>query len=284
MAVLVILVAAMIVPGATGTSVFARPSVIAVETLQTANLINSLPLDRPLLLAVDYDAAASAELEAAALAVLDHVMTVGAPIASVSTRPVGAALAERLMRRTRAAHPQYQTGINYLPLGYLPAGPIGLRAFAANPWQAVYGQSTPEGWDAGMIAALHASSNFSAILVVVSDPAALQSWIEQVHTAVPAVPLVAIVSAAAEPLTRPYYESAFPSVQGMVVGLAGAEAYECLNSLDPASGRCGRLGVADSMWDAFGMAVLAAVLILLIGGLASVIRRGVISMRRTSHE
>ncbi len=284
LAVLVILVAAMMVPGATGTSVFARPSVIAVETLQTANLINSLPRDRPLLLAVDYDAAASAELEAAALAVLDHVMTVGAPIASVSTRPVGAALAERLMTRTRAAHPQYQSGINYLPLGYLPAGPIGLRAFAANPWQAIFGQSAPEGWDAGMVAALHASSNFSAILVVVSDPAALQSWIEQVHTAVPSVPLVAIVSAAAEPLTRPYYESAFPSVQGMVVGLAGAEAYECLNALDPASGRCGRLGVADSMWDSFGMAVLAAVLILLVGGLASVIRRGVISMRRTSHE
>ncbi|OGO46721.1 MAG: hypothetical protein A2Z30_03165 [Chloroflexi bacterium RBG_16_64_43] len=282
--VLVILVAAMIVPGLTGTSVFARPSVVAVETLQTANLINSLPLDRPLLLAVDYDAAASAELEAAALAVLDHVMTIGAPIASVSTRPVGPALAERLMARTRAAHPQYQAGINYLPLGYLPAGPIGLRAFAANPWQAVYAQSAPESWDAGLVAALHASSNFSAILVVASDPAVLQTWIEQVHTAVPSVPLVAIVSAAAEPLARPYYESAFPSVQGMVVGLAGAEAYECLNALDPASGRCGRPGVADSMWDPFGMAVLGAVLILLVGGLASVIRRGVISMRRTSHE
>ncbi|MCX6026802.1 MAG: hypothetical protein NTY23_11185 [Chloroflexi bacterium] len=284
LAVLLILVAAMIVPGATGTSVFARPSVIAVETLQTANIINSLPRDRPLLLAVDYDAAASAELEAAALAVLDHVMTVGAPIASVSTRPVGAALAERLIARTRAAHPQYQSGVNYLPLGYLPAGPIGLRAFAANPWQAVYGQSLPEGWDAAMVDALHASSNFSAILVVASDPAVLQTWIEQVHTAVPSVPLVAIVSAAAEPLARPYYESAFPSVQGMLVGLAGAEAYECLNALDPASGRCGRLGVADSMWDAFGMAVLTAVLILLVGGLASVIRRGAISMRRTSHE
>jgi len=284
LAVSLILVAAMSVPGVTGTSVFARPSVIAVETLQTANLINSLPRDRPLLLAVDYDAAASAELEAAALAVLDHVMTVGAPIASVSTRPVGAALAERLIARTRAAHPQYQSGVNYLPLGYIPAGPIGLRAFAANPWQAVYGQSAPEGWDAAMVDALHTSSNFSAIMVVASDPAVLQAWIEQVHTAVPSVPLVAIVSAAAEPLARPYYESAFPSVQGMVVGLAGAEAYECLNAFDPASGRCGRLGVADSMWDAFGMAVLAAVLILLVGGLASVIRRGVISMRRTSHE
>jgi len=280
----VILIAAMIRPGATGTSVFARPTVVAIETLQTANVINSLPHDRPLLLAIDYDAAASAELEAAALAVLDHAMTIGAPIASISTRPVGPALAERLIARTRAAHPQYLSGVNYLPLGYLPAGPIGLRAFATNPMLAVYGQSPPAGWDPAMVAALQAASNFSAIMVVASDPAALQTWIEQVHTAVPSVPMVAVVSAAAEPLSRPYYESAFPSVQGMVVGLAGAEAYECLNALDPASGRCGRLGVADSMWDAFGMAVLAAVLILLVGGLASLIRRSLVSMRRTRHE
>ncbi len=284
LAVSLILVAAMLLPGATGTSVFARPTVVAIETLQTANVINSLAHDRPLLLAVDYDAAASAELEAEALAVLDHVMNVGAPIASVSTRPVGPALAERLMARTRAAHPQYQSGVNYLPLGYLAAGPIGLRAFAANPILAVFGQSPPADWDPSMVAVLRAASNFSAIMVVASDPAALQTWIEQVHTAIPDVPMVAVVSAAAEPLTRPYYESAFPSVRGMVVGLAGAEAYECLNALDPASGRCGHLGVADSMWDAFGMAVLAAVLILLVGGLASLIRRSLASMRRTSNE
>ena len=284
LAVSLILVAAMLVPWLTQTSVFARPSVVAVETLQTANIVNALPLDRPLLLAVDYEAAASAELEAAALAVVDHVMTVGAPIATVSTRPVGAALAGRLIARTRSAHPQYVSGVNYFPLGYLPAGPIGLRAFAADPWLAVFGQMQPAGWEPAMTSALHASSNFSAIIVLASEPTVLQTWIEQVHTAVPDVPIIAVVSAAAEPLVRPYYESAFPSLQGMVVGLAGAEAYECLNATDPSTGRCGRPGVADPMWDAFGMAVLASVLIILVGGVASLVRRGLSSMRKASHE
>jgi hypothetical protein len=280
----VILIAAMFVPWFTQTAVFARPSVVAVETLQTANIINALPLDRPLLIAVDYDAATSAELEAAALAVVDHVMTIGAPIVTVSTRPVGAALAERLMARTRAAHPQYVSGTNYFPLGYLPAGPIGLRAFSADPWLAVFGQSPPPGWPPSTIDALHSAANFSAILLLASEPSVLQSWIEQVHTAAPSVPMVAVVSAAAEPLVRPYYESASPALQGMVVGLAGAEAYECLNATDPASGRCGRPGVADPMWDMFGMAVLTSVMILLVGGVASLIRRGLSTMRRASHE
>ncbi len=279
-----VLVAAMFVPWFTQTAVFARPSVVAVETLQTANIINALALDRPLLVAVDYDAAASAELEAAALAVMDHVMTVGAPIVTVSTRPVGAALAERLMARTRAAHPQYVSGVNYFPLGYLPAGPIGLRAFSADPWLAVFGQTAPPGWPQSTIDGLHSVSSFSAILLLASEPQVLQSWIEQVHTAAPGVALVAVVSAAAEPLVRPYYESASPSLQGMVVGLAGAEAYECLNATDPTSGRCGRPGVADPMWDMFGMAVLTSVLILLVGGMASLIRRGLSTMRRANHE
>jgi hypothetical protein len=284
LAVSLLLVAGMFVPWITQSAVFARPSVVAVETLQTANIINALPLDRPLLVVVDYDAATSAELEAAALAVVDHVMTVGAPIVTVSTRPVGAALAERLMARTRAAHPQYVTGSNYFPLGYLAAGPIGLRAFSANPWLAVFGQSTPHGWPQATIDSLRSAGNFSAIIILAAEPSVLQSWIEQVHTAAPAVPLVAVISAAAEPLVRPYYESALPSLQGMVVGLAGAEAYECLNATDPASGRCGRPGVADPMWDMFGMAMLTAVMILLVGGVASLIRRGLSTMRKASHE
>jgi hypothetical protein len=276
---------AFLLPWLTQSAVFARPSVVGDEVMQTAARIDALPSDRPVLLAVDYDPANTAELEPGALAVIDHLMSRSIPVASLSTRPAGPALAERLVALERQAHPDYAPGQKYLPLGYLAGGTVGIRAFAADPRQAPGSLADSLMWQAAPLAAVNSAGDFSAILVVASEPTLLQAWIEQVHTAYPSLPMLAVISAAAEPVARPYYESGSPALRGMVVGLAGAEAYECLRvPSGPASSRCGKAGLADASWDAFGMAMLAAALILTLGGFASISARAVRTLRSRGHD
>jgi hypothetical protein len=67
-----------------------------------------------------------------------------------------------------------------------------------------------------------------------------------------------VVSAQAEPLIRPYYDSG--KIQGMVAGLAGGAAYE---------NKRGVSGLASESWDALSAALLVTTIILLIGGLVN---------------
>jgi hypothetical protein len=63
------------------------------------------------------------------------------------------------------------------------------------------------------------------------------------------------ISAQAEPMLRPYFDS--HQVQGMVTGLAGGAAYENKN---------GRMGLGRAYWDAYSVAFLVAEIIIVVGG------------------
>ena len=264
-----LLFVAILVPGITQSYVFARPTTVPVETLKLRTAINALPDDRPILMAFEYDPADAAELEAGALAVIDQLMGRGIPIASLSTRPAGPAMAADVMARGEAAHPDYAAAGKYLPLGYLPGDAVGLRAFANDPRKASGAVSAAPAWDSAFLQPVTNLEGFSSIIIVVAQPQLFQAWVEQVHTLHPTVPVFAVISAAAEPLARPYYENDNPSVEGLVVGLAGAETYDCMDSMDPATGRCGNVSPADTWWDPFGASVLAAVLVLGVGAFGS---------------
>jgi hypothetical protein len=68
--------------------------------------------------------------------------------------------------------------------------------------------------------------------------------------------MVMVLSAGAEPMVRPYFESLNPSVDGILTGLPAAVAYEQINE---------RPGQAQARWNSFGSGVLAVELILAIG-------------------
>jgi hypothetical protein len=68
--------------------------------------------------------------------------------------------------------------------------------------------------------------------------------------------MVMVLSAGAEPMVRPYFESLEPQVDGILTGLPAALAYEQLNE---------RPGQAQARWNAFGSGVLAVELILAVG-------------------
>jgi hypothetical protein len=73
-------------------------------------------------------------------------------------------------------------------------------------------------------------------------------------------PLLFAISAQAEPMLRPYYDSG--QAQGMVTGLAGGAAYE---------NKSGRLGLGRAYWDAFSIAFLMAEVIVIVGGIWALI-------------
>jgi type IV secretory pathway TrbD component len=73
--------------------------------------------------------------------------------------------------------------------------------------------------------------------------------------------MLAVVSAGADPLVRPYYEADPPQIAGMVSGLRGAAQYEK---------QAGLPGAAGERWDVFGSGLLAAAVIILVGNLINI--------------
>jgi hypothetical protein len=70
--------------------------------------------------------------------------------------------------------------------------------------------------------------------------------------------MLAVVSAGAEPLVRPYYESNPRQISGLVSGLRAAAQYEQ---------QAGAPGAASARWDTLGAGLLGAAALVLAGSL-----------------
>ncbi len=234
---------------------------------------------RPALVAFDYDAAQQGELNPAAIAILRQLLGAGVPVVGVATRATGAAVGQGLLQAA-ADELQADTGFSYtygtqyLNLGFIPGGPIGLLQFASVPRSAFQNDFSDQYggdawvWDAPAVADIETLSDFSLIVLIAGSPAATRGWVEQAQLNAPDVPMIAVVSAAAEPLARPFLESVPPQLDGLVVGLGGAAVLEQ---------QLGRPGTAAAAWPALGGGLLAAVVIITMGnlifGLLALVRR-----------
>jgi len=252
-----------------------------------SGLAGTLP--KPVLVAFDYEAAQQGELNPAAVAILRQLMGAGVPVVGVSTRATGAAVGQMLLDQAAAqleaeARFDYAYGTHYLNLGYIPGGPIGLLQFASDPQSAFHSDFTAaygvdnDVWNAPAVHGIVTLDNFSLIVLISGTPQATRAWVEQAQFNAPGVPLIAVVSAGAEPLVRPYLSAPSeqlnadltpnPQVDGLIVGLGGAAALEQ---------QMGRPGAALATWPALGGGLLAAALIITAGGLVfgllSLVRR-----------
>lgn len=250
-----------------GVAGFAHPSVVPRELGPLMELIGDVPSERPVLVVFDYTPGYSGELDAVAGSLLDQLMGRGLQIVTLSTRPTGPPLAERLVARIGANH-QYLNGDDYLHLGYLSGGPTAVQLFAVRPPESILtGFLLPEtfeggsGWDAPMLASVERLSDFGLVAVITAGTDSARTWAEQAHPWMGETPLVMVLSAGAEPLVRPYFEALQPQVDGILTGLPAALSYEILN---------GQVGDAQARWDAFGMGMLAMELILIAGGVYGV--------------
>lgn len=258
-------------PILTGTPGFALPALEPKELGTLFDLVQQLPAEQPALFVFDYDPGNAGELDAVAGALLDQVMGRNLPVASISTRPTGSPLAERATQDLAIRH-GYVPGSDLVHLGYLSGGPAAVQLFAINPRGAILrGFALPESmteagegaWDSPALANVNALSDFSMVAVITAGSESARVWIEQAEPYLGERPLVMVLSAGAEPLVRPYYESDQPQLSGILTGLPAAVAYEQRN---------GRFGEALDRWNAFGSGMLAAELVLVAGAGYGLIR------------
>jgi len=256
------------------TAIFSLPVGLPSEVADALNVVRSIPEGAPVLVSFDYEPARVGEMEAAAVPVLDQMLILRHPhMAFISTNETGAILAERFMSGPLAGY-NYQSGIEYLNLGYLPNGQTGIRAFVQNPSvmtqfavagaPALFNFNLTPAWTSDSWKGITSLSQFAAIIIITDNVDSARAWIEQTTSApqpIPAIPVVVVSSAQAAPIIQPYYAS--KQINGLVSGLYGGALVEQNNA--------GRPGTARTYWDAYSIGMLIAAVLILGGGLLNLV-------------
>jgi hypothetical protein len=223
--------------------------------------VQALPAGLPVLLAFDYEAGFSGEMNLAVSTLITQLMIKNAFMTMVTTLPSGPALAESLISSSVGAEGNLAPYPYYANLGYIPGGTLGLRGLALSPKSVLpYSLDEVNVWVSAPLDTISTINDFSAVIVLTNDPDTARSWIEQVGPVlrVDGTPLLIVTSSQAEPMIRPYYEASPSQVQGMVSSLVGGLAY------GSAVGNIQQNGE----WDAFSIAITVSVLIILIGSIS----------------
>ena len=247
----------------TGSQDIPLPTLVP-EVLDTSAIIDGLPSNPVVLLAVDYEPGYAGEMEAASSALIDHLILKGAYLAMVSTSPNGVALGEDLLQNISTLNGfRYQEISQYANLGYISGGSTGLLGFAEAPRQitpnAVDVNSTYV-WGQAPLQRVQTISDFDLVAVLTEDADKARAWIEQVQPKMESIPLVMVLSAQAEPMVRPYYQSNPKLVAGIVAGLVGGGSYESTHP-DLLRG----IGPARRYWDAFSLSMLVVLGLIAVG-------------------
>lgn len=229
------------------------------EILDASRLVSTLAPGSVVLLAFDYDPGLSGEMDIATRTLVEQLMSKNAFLAIASTSLSGPLLAERILNGIRQT-----TGSPYpsvANLGYVPGGASALLSLAVNPRQVLpYDLHSTDMWVNSPLQNVKTLADFAMVVVFTEKADTARSWVEQVQPTLHTknVPLLMVVSAQAEPMVLPYYETTPKQVSGMIAGLPGFAAYESLS---------GQAGSARTYWDAFGSGMLVAAGLLILGGL-----------------
>ncbi|HET7009286.1 MAG TPA: hypothetical protein VFI11_00800, partial [Anaerolineales bacterium] len=256
-----ILFAAAAIPTFAGGPSFPLPRLQPRELEVLATMVDSAPAGQPVLVVFDYEAGYAGELEAVASPLIDHLIGRGLPLATLSTRPTGPPLAERLVAQVAARHGAVRNQ-DFVHLGYLSGGPTAVQLFAAAPTQAVFrgylgpAEASQSPWQVPLLQTVNSLSDFGLVVVITTGTEIARVWAEQTQAWLGDRPLVMVLSAGAEPLVRPYYEALQPKVKGILSGLPAAVAYEL---------RLAQPGPAQARWNAFGLGLTAIEMILVAG-------------------
>jgi hypothetical protein len=186
------------------------------------------------LVALEYGPPEADELNLVAEPVLQHLLDQGAHVSVVSTRPEGQAVAAGLLSDIVTSEEQY-TG-QYALLPYRAGDAAGVSQLLI---------------DAGARPGL--------IVVLTAQPGPLRWWVEQARALYgDALPVVAGISAALEPVASPYLDVSARQLEGAINGLNGAAAYEALRgSAGQATQRLNALAVGHAA--IVGLMILGAV-------------------------
>jgi hypothetical protein len=222
--------AVLLAPLMTGQSIRLTRPVTASGATDLHRVVDELQAGDHVLVAFDYGPPEADELSAAAQPVLEHVLERGAQVSIVSTRPDGPLIAQAMMAGIAGSKDQY-TFVGYRP---------GMATAISQLLAATDGTPT-------------------LLMVLTSRPGPLRLWIEQASAQYgDRLPLVAVGSAALEPVASPYLDANAEQLKGAVHGLKGAAAYEALR---------GTFGRATQRLDAVAAGHVAIVVLMIVGAL-----------------
>jgi hypothetical protein len=258
----VLLLLAVALPFVSGAKVAPATTLESSDKGASSTIISGLTGKVPVLVAFDYDPALSGELEAVAAPLMDQLLAKGVPLGVISTSPTGPALAEHFLQTTSLVNVyQYKSGVQYADLGYLAGGPAGIIYFADAPTNAV--TTTLDGqpaWSTGPLQGIQKLSDFAAVIILTDNADTGRNWIEQAGPLLGKTPMLMMISAQAEPMIQPYYDSG--QLKGLVSGLSDAKIYEQ---------KYNRPGLANQYWDSFSIGMLVAELLIVIGAILGVV-------------
>ncbi len=208
--------------------------------------IEALPAGSVVLISHDYDPGAAGEMVPQVEAVLRHLMQRQARLINVSLTPEGSRLAQQVVERVAEEH-GYVYGVQYLSLGYvtgIEAAPrIVVEELRSGAWSGF----------------VEAGEDPSLMVEFAGTPEYLRLWLEQVQGPY-GLPMVAGVSATADPYARPYYRNeAQRQLLGLMTGLVGAAEYER---------HSGEAGLALASMDSQSVVHIAMVLLIVVGNVA----------------
>ncbi len=222
--------------------------------------IERLKSEQPVLIAFDYQPAATGEMHTASAAVIDHLMEQGTYLSFVSTQPTGPVLAEHFLATTQGEN-AYKHNQQYINLGYLPGESAGLLSFVIAPKKIIpLAFDGSNAWGSPPLINVNDIGDFEMILVITDDPNTAKIWIEQVGTILKDTPLNMVVSAQVEPLIQPYFRSSPQLLSGYVSGVIDSMKYESL---------MGQPNLANKIWLPFNIGIIITVGTIFIGGLAN---------------
>ena len=249
-------------PFANGAHITPATLLLSSDKGASSKIIEGLQANVPVLVAFDYDPALSGELEVVAAPIIDHLLSKGTPLALISTSPTGPALAEHFLQTTSLVNVyQYQNGEQHVNLGYLAGGPAGMLYLADSLTDAM--PVTVEGkpaWETGPLQVIRNLSDFAAVIILTDNADTGRNWIEQAGPRLGNTPMLMIISAQAEPMIRPYFDSG--QLKGLVSGLSDAKIYEQTYN---------RPGLANHYWNSFSVGMLVAELLIIAGAILGVV-------------
>jgi hypothetical protein len=206
--------------------------VVSVQSFR--DRLTALPPGAVVVMGTDYTPATGAEMEPIAQVILRDLLDHQARVVTVSLRPEGAAMAQRLLDRVNDDYPYGEYTLN---LGYLPGETAGVRSLTFLKDMPLFSSQNVQSPQAGATMADSPAwrdvrgLDDVALVVEVADAAQpVRWWVEQVSpTPLAERPMLAAVSASALPVVRPYYSPDKPGqgrLQGLISGVTAAATYE----------------------------------------------------------
>jgi len=235
-----------------------RPIAIPLPVHPTTRAIYEIieeldPATDVVLLSLDYDPAAIAELHPQAIAVVTHLANRGIRWVGVTFVPDGPMMMERVAAFVEARGLEY--GTDFATLGFMPGGEPAIRLFALDALSIPVDMRGNKVADLPIMRGITSATDF-ALIFQISGFQLYEAYIRQVVDP-KNMPFVLGLVTVSVPLAMPFVDSG--QIKGLLPGLRGAAEYEILIDAP---------GTAASMMDAQSMGHLVMVGFMLLGNIA----------------